>query len=126
MEPLPAECENLPVPRFVLQPLFENAYYHGVEKITGGRIVMRFEPTPETLTILVENNGACLEEDLQALVAYLEDEENTEKMTALKNVKGRMKLLGGDLTVSRGNLGGFCATLVLRRNREEGDACKPS
>lgn len=126
LEPLPAECENLPVPRFVLQPLFENAYYHGVEKITGGRIVMRFEPTPETLTILVENNGACLEEDLQALVAYLEDEENTEKMTALKNVKGRMKLLGGDLTVSRGNLGGFCATLVLRRNREEGDACKPS
>ena len=126
LEPLPAECENLPVPRFVLQPLFENAYYHGVEKITGGRIVMRFEPTPETLIILVENNGACLEEDLQALVAYLEDEENTEKMTALKNVKGRMKLLGGDLTVSRGNLGGFCATLVLRRNREEGDACKPS
>lgn len=126
LEPLPAECENLPVPRFVLQPLFENAYYHGVEKITSGRIVMRFEPTPETLTILVENNGACLEEDLQALVAYLEDEENTEKMTALKNVKGRMKLLGGDLTVSRGNLGGFCATLVLRRNREEGDACKPS
>ena len=126
LEPLPAEFQNLPVPRFVLQPLFENAYNHGVEKITGGRIVMRFVPTPETLTILVENNGACLQADLDALVAYLEDENMGEKVTALKNVKGRMKLLGGDLTVSRGSLGGFCATLVLRRERKEDAACKPS
>lgn len=126
LEPLPAEFQNLPVPRFVLQPLFENAYNHGVEKITGGRIVMRFVPTPETLTILVENNGACLQADLDALVAYLEDESMGEKVTALKNVKGRMKLLGGDLTVSRGSLGGFCATLVLRRERKEDAACKPS
>lgn len=126
LEPLPAEFQNLPVPRFVLQPLFENAYNHGVEKITGGRIVMRFVSTPETLTILVENNGACLQADLDALVAYLEDENMGEKVTALKNVKGRMKLLGGDLTVSRGSLGGFCATLVLRRERKEDTACKPS
>lgn len=126
LEPLPAEFQNLPVPRFVLQPLFENAYNHGVEKITGGRIVMRFVPTPETLTILVENNGACLQADLDALVAYLEDESMGEKVTALKNVKGRMKLLGGDLTVSRGSLGGFCATLVLRREQKEDAACKPS
>lgn len=40
-------------------------------------------------------------------------------MTALKNVKGRMKLLGGDLTVSRGSLGGFCAALILKRNEGE-------
>lgn len=126
MEPLPAEFQNLPVPRFVLQPLFENAYNHGVEKITGGRIVMRFEITPEALTILVENNGACLQTDLDALIAYLEDGSIGEKVTALKNVKGRMKLLGGDLTVSRGSLGGFCATLVLRRERKEEETCKPS
>ena len=126
LEPLPAEFQNLPVPRFVLQPLFENAYNHGVEKITGGRIVMRFVPAEETLAILVENNGACLQEDLDALTAYLEREDGSEKMTALKNVKGRMKLLGGDLTVSRGSLGGFCATLTLQRNREEENLCKPS
>ena len=126
LEPLPAEFQNLPVPRFVLQPLFENAYNHGVEKITEGRIVMRFVPTAETLAILVENNGACLQEDLDALTAYLEREDGSEQMTALKNVKGRMKLLGGDLTVSRGSLGGFCATLTLQRNREEEDTCKPS
>ncbi len=126
LEPLPPEFANLPVPRFVLQPLFENAYNHGVEKITGGRITMRFVPAPETLTILVENNGACPQADLDALVAYLEDDQMGDKITALKNVKGRMKLLGGDLTVSRGSLGGFCATLVLRRQREEEETCKPS
>lgn len=121
LEPLPTEFQNLPVPRFVLQPLFENAYNHGVEKITGGKILMRFLVQPETLTILVENNGACLQADLDALVAYLEREDVGEKMTALKNVKGRMKLLGGDLTVSRGSLGGFCAALILKRKEEEGD-----
>lgn len=119
MEALPAEFQNLPVPRFVLQPLFENAYNHGVEKITGGRIVMRFLAQDDTLTILVENNGACLQSDLDALTAYLEREDTGEQMTALKNVKGRMKLLGGDLTVSRGSLGGFCAALILKRNEGE-------
>lgn len=119
MEALPAEFQNLPVPRFVLQPLFENAYNHGVEKITGGRIVMRFLAQNDTLTILVENNGACLQSDLDALTAYLEREDTGEQMTALKNVKGRMKLLGGDLTVSRGSLGGFCAALILKRNEGE-------
>ena len=119
MEALPAEFQNLPVPRFVLQPLFENAYNHGVEKITGGRIVMRFLVQDDTLTILVENNGACLQSDLDALTAYLEREDTGEQMTALKNVKGRMKLIGGDLTVSRGSLGGFCAALILKRNEGE-------
>ena len=126
MEPLPAAFQNLPVPRFVLQPLFENAYNHGVEKITGGRIIMRFVSSPEALTILVENNGACLQSDLDALVAYLNCDEPGEKITALKNVRGRMRLLGGDLSVSRGSLGGFCAALTLRRPAKEEDGCKPS
>lgn len=110
----------------ILQPLFENAYNHGVEKITGGRIIMRFVSSPEALTILVENNGACLQSDLDALVAYLNCDEPGEKITALKNVRGRMRLLGGDLSVSRGSLGGFCAALTLRQPAKEEDGCKPS
>ncbi len=121
LEPLPKEYQNLPVPRFVLQPLFENAYNHGVEKITGGIIRMRFLPSKKKLDILVENNGACLQEDLDALTRYLESEEKGGKITALKNVKGRMRLLGGDLNVSRGELGGFCAALTLQLNQEEGE-----
>lgn len=87
---------------------------------------MRFVSTPETLTILVENNGACLQADLDALVAYLEDESMGEKVTALKNVKGRMKLLGGDLTVSRGSLAASAPRWYCAGSRKEDIACKPS
>lgn len=113
LEPIPPGYEALMVPRFVLQPLFENAYNHGVEKIAAGRIQLRFEPRPGALVILVENNGTCGDEELRALTAYLESTAPGEKLTALKNVKGRMKLLDGDLAVSHGSLGGFCAELTL-------------
>lgn len=126
LEPLPAEFVQLDVPRFVLQPLFENAYNHGVEKITAGRIRLRFEQKPDALVLLVENNGSCSDEELASLTRYLESTESGQKITALKNVKGRMHLLGGDLTVSRGTLGGFCAALTLplkpkNTNNEEAD-----
>ena len=113
LEPIPPGYEALMVPRFVLQPLFENAYNHGVEKIAAGRIQLRFEPRPGALVILVENNGTCGDEELRALTAYLESTAPGERLTALKNVKGRMKLLDGDLAVSHGSLGGFCAELTL-------------
>ena len=113
LEPLPDAYKNLTVPRFVLQPLFENAYYHGVEKQQSGRIRLQFRPEPGALVILVENNGACTDEELAAITQYLTRSEAGEKITALKNVKGRMRLLGGDLSISRGSLGGFCAALTL-------------
>lgn len=113
LEPLPDKFKYLIVPRFVLQPLFENAYYHGVEKMTAGHIRLKFIQNQANLIILVENNGACSDEELSGLKQYLERNEEGEKITALKNVKGRMKLLGGELNISRGSLGGFCAELIL-------------
>ena len=121
LEPLPREYAGMEVPRFVLQPLFENAYNHGVEKITGGIIRLRFETRPEELVIYVENNGACADRDMEALSAYLEDRGENRAVTALKNVKSRMRLLGGDLTVSHGSLGGFCTTLILPRRENQED-----
>ena len=119
LEPLPDAYKNLTVPRFVLQPLFENAYYHGVEKQQSGRIRLHFRPEPGALVILVENNGACTDEELAAITQYLSRSEEGEKITALKNVKGRMRLLGGDLSISRGSLGGFCAALTLPCGEKE-------
>ena len=122
LEPLPDKFKHLIVPRFVLQPLFENAYYHGVEKMMAGKIRLRFEQDRESLTILVENNGACSDKELLTLQQYLDSNEMGEKITALKNVKGRMKLLGGELYISRGSLGGFCAELVLPYTEKKEEA----
>ena len=69
----------------------------------------------------MENNGACADRDMEALSAYLEDRGENRAVTALKNVKSRMRLLGGDLTVSHGSLGGFCTTLILPRRENQED-----
>ena len=92
--------------------------------MSSGCIRLRFEEKPGALVILVENNGTCTDEELAALTQYLENTEPGQKITALKNVKERMKLLGGDLAVSRGALGGFCVALTLvstRPNKEESE-----
>lgn len=101
------------MPRFILQPLFENAYNHGVEKMENGLIQLRFKMEPEFLNIYVENNGSCPDAELEKLTQYLNSTDRKAECTALKNVKLRMQMQGGDLQVSHGTLGGFGVSLRL-------------
>ena len=111
--PLPEPYRELAVPRFILQPLFENAYNHGVEKMENGLIQLRFKMEPEFLNIYVENNGSCPDAELEKLTQYLNSTDRKAECTALKNVKLRMQMQGGDLQVSHGTLGGFGVSLRL-------------
>ena len=113
LQPLPEPYRELAVPRFILQPLFENAYNHGVEKMENGLIQLRFKMKPEFLNIYVENNGSCPDAELEKLTQYLNSTDRKAECTALKNVKLRMQMQGGDLQVSHGTLGGFGVSLRL-------------
>lgn len=99
------------VPRFILQPIIENAYKHGFLQ-GGGRIVITIRRQQATLSITVEDNGAGMEEHtLAALIRHLrqKDEEigaigaagmpaaeTSRRGIGLINVYQRLKLIYGE------------------------------
>lgn len=57
---VPAETREALVPRFVLQPLVENALQHGIGAREGpGRVVIRARRTGDRLTLAVEDDGSA-------------------------------------------------------------------
>lgn len=87
------------VPSFLLQPLVENALFHGLEPQTGdGRITLRAAVEGDKLTVTVEDNGTGMppESIRQAMSGQAENSKAFVKI-GIKNVNDRIKLtFGGD------------------------------
>lgn len=93
------------IPKLTLQPIVENAVFHGLEpKLGEGLVTLTLQATPERLLITVSDNGVGMEDDH---VLLLNDKlrgaslnyvrENKQKGgIALLNVNNRIKLLFGD------------------------------
>lgn len=91
--------EPVDVPKFILQPIIENAVIHGIgTKNKGGRIDISCEQCAEDLKISVTDNGVGMpEEELEKLRQRLNrwnEKENYEHI-GLINIQQRIKLLYG-------------------------------
>lgn len=68
-------CENLPIPKLLLQPLAENALIHGIELLARpGRLTITAAPVGRAVRIVIEDNGAGFdpaEKDLSVRVGLL-------------------------------------------------------
>lgn len=86
------DVNDIRVVKLILQPLIENAIYHGISKDEDGLITIRAFSKEETMIFEIENNGYGLTDD-QIRNIY-SDIENKEKKTSigLKNVYQRLKL----------------------------------
>ena len=93
------------VPQMILQPVVENAVYHGLERISrDGKVTLHFSCTPELLHIVVEDNGVGMSPEMtQQLNERMEQSglvQNSESGKkggiALRNVNQRIKLLYGE------------------------------
>jgi len=101
------------VPKLLLQPIVENALYHGLSAITWrGRVTVDFEEIDQQLHIFIRDNGAGMPtEELRRIEANLSGRPSQRGMVSigLTNVRSRIKRLYGstcDLYVfSRENLG---------------------
>ena len=83
------------IPKLIIQPIVENAIYHGLRPNGGGKINISFESFDNDIIIIVSDNGKGF--DTKKLK---EDSPSDNKIylggIGIKNVDHRIKLLCGD------------------------------
>lgn len=100
------------VPKFILQPLVENAIMHGLRDC-GGQIRVRAFRGRKGATILVTDNGCGFDTGQQTA-------RSDRQSVGLMNIRERMELNGGRFDVfSRRGLG-TCVRLIIKE--EDGNA----
>ena len=121
----PEELLNCSVPRLIIQPLVENALYHGIKESDQerGNIRIRIEKEePDILLILVMDDGAGMSpEECARLNKILRMEERPEEIRAfgVRNVHDRIRFSYGEaygLFYRPGTGGGTVAEIRLPLN----------
>lgn len=123
LEDLPEAFMDLPVPKFILQPILENSFNHGLEnKIADGLLVTSFHPLENGLVIRMEDNGGELTEDklnkLQHMIKYCSADDCGQEITGILNVYKRLAFYSQDTEVfrlRRSKLGGLLTEITLYR-----------
>lgn len=98
--------ESYYIPKLILQPIVENAVFHGIEKKLGpGKLILRFIVTEDRIKIVVSDDGVGmsyvnlvgLKDKLnQKSLNYLSNDNTSKGGIALINVKSRIELLFGE------------------------------
>jgi two-component system sensor histidine kinase YesM len=106
---------DLRVLRNVLQPIVENAIFHGIEP-TGraGRIEIRVFKEQEQLIYSIEDNGVGI--DPADIARLFERTEVNNRGFAIKNIRDRLKLLYGldDALVMENRPSGGCLVKITQ------------
>lgn len=122
-----AGVEDFTILKLILQPLVENAIYHGIKnKREGGVIMVRAsKKNAEEILLEVEDNGiGFTPEKMKGLQAELDDDSDEIKMETgfgVGNVNKRIKLYYGKqygLTISSEYNRGTTVRLVIPATRE--------
>ncbi|THF83687.1 hybrid sensor histidine kinase/response regulator [Cohnella fermenti] len=78
-------AENVPIPSVLLQPLAENAIYHGImKKEQGGRLAVRAAVEGDELVVEVRDDGVGMEEKASR------EAEGGRQGIALENIRSRL------------------------------------
>lgn len=93
----PEALTDIPMMKLILQPLVENAIYHGIDKDDPeSKITIEVQERPEELVLSVTNSGyGITEERIHELHKVMED-GNKKGSIGMKNVHRRLKLFYGE------------------------------
>ena len=102
------EAYNFMIPRLIIQPIVENAIFHGLEeKLEGGKVTIEVIVTDQNLILTISDNGKGMDsKKLKELNARIqmdnvdldEEEKRNHRNTgiALPNIHKRIRLLFGE------------------------------
>jgi two-component system sensor histidine kinase YesM len=106
---LPEEKQHvlqLQFPKLTLQPIVENAIFHGLEgKAEGGTILIEVETTADHVMLSIRDDGVGIPEEIldrineslnQVSVGFINEDKKKSASIALNNVCRRIKLLFGE------------------------------
>ena len=96
---IPESLRNYEIVKFTLQPLVENAIFHGiVPSGECGKIILSAKEEDEYLIICVEDNGIGMSEEELKTIAALSLNPHKEGMASIgvANVDNRLKLVYGE------------------------------
>ncbi|MFD2329948.1 sensor histidine kinase [Cohnella sp. GCM10020058] len=125
-EELPPAYAKLMVPRLILQPLIENAFEHGLNRLTeNGLLHVGFVPVKDGLDLIVEDNGNGLEADaLGRLKGELTGVGEQNEITGIANIHRRIRLKFGSesgIGMMRSASGGLKVAIHIRFREEDHD-----
>ncbi|KAB8145587.1 sensor histidine kinase [Chloroflexia bacterium SDU3-3] len=110
--------------KLTLQPLVENALYHGIKnKRSGGRITVRGRRVGQDVRLDVEDNGIGMRADLVSQLGAMlarTDHPHSESGYGLNNVNQRIKLFYGQqygLTIVSAHQIGTQVSILLPTNK---------
>ena len=108
---IPEDLMEKLIPKNIIQPLVENALFHGLDNAETGRksgwIKVSMMQDGDELVLSVSNNGTPIEPDLLAKLDAGEEWSSGGSHIGLANIRRRLEMIYGDdacLTIVSGDV----------------------
>jgi two-component system sensor histidine kinase YesM len=109
------EALDIPIPRFILQPLVENALYHGFDGDEGGAIDVTISREGRTLLLRVSDNGKGIPDDRLADMLEGDGDRKTGLGIGLRYVKQMLAVYyGGEAELTMESAPGEGTRVTIR------------
>ncbi|MBW7457415.1 sensor histidine kinase [Paenibacillus sepulcri] len=121
----PEELLDVPIPRMLLQPIVENAIFHGIApKDEKGTIAIQVQQLGEDLLIRIKDDGVGIDRERISQLLISSKERTTKGMTSigLRHVDQTIKLYYGNaygVKVASGEGEGTSVLITFSRRKED-------
>lgn len=115
-------CQNCEIPKLILQPFVENAFFHGYPSGQKGTIQIYIEKQEDMLKIRIMDDGVGLHADTDNKVSLPVQRKEHFSGIGIHNIRERLQLMYAEkqsLSIENGPFGGTVVTIQLPARTKE-------